>query len=129
MATIVEGNPKAPFSIATTPMCRGGRYSFPETKKNTILLVVELLAITWVPYILRQTTQLIICLHAVKWLSVSYLCNNDRLTSVIYLHTFKWIYIYDLLVNRLLVISFLNELHLIFLHTSVAVVFSLLNGY
>ena len=22
---IVEGNPKAPFSIATTPMCRGGR--------------------------------------------------------------------------------------------------------
>ena len=29
MATIVEGNPKAPFSIATTPRCRGGRYSFP----------------------------------------------------------------------------------------------------
>ena len=29
LTTIVEGNPKAPFSIATTPMCRGGRYSFP----------------------------------------------------------------------------------------------------
>ena len=29
LATIIEGNPKAPFSIATTPMCRGGRYSFP----------------------------------------------------------------------------------------------------
>ena len=29
LATIVEGNPKAPFSIATTPSCRGGRYSFP----------------------------------------------------------------------------------------------------
>ena len=28
-ATIVEGDPKAPFSIATTPRCRGGRYSFP----------------------------------------------------------------------------------------------------
>ncbi len=28
-STIVEGNPKAPFSIATTPMCRGRRYSFP----------------------------------------------------------------------------------------------------
>ena len=26
---IVEGNPKAPFSIATTPRCTGGRYSFP----------------------------------------------------------------------------------------------------
>ena len=29
LATIVEGNPKVPFSIATTPRCRGGRYSFP----------------------------------------------------------------------------------------------------
>ena len=25
LATIVEGDPKAPFSIATTPRCRGGR--------------------------------------------------------------------------------------------------------
>ena len=32
LATIVEGNPKAPFSIATTPMCRGGRYSFPGSR-------------------------------------------------------------------------------------------------
>ena len=24
LATIVEGDPKAPFSIATTPRCRGG---------------------------------------------------------------------------------------------------------
>ena len=30
LATIVEGYPKAPFSIATTPRCRGGRYSFPR---------------------------------------------------------------------------------------------------
>ena len=29
LATIVEGDPKAPFSIATTPKCRGGHYSFP----------------------------------------------------------------------------------------------------
>ena len=29
LATIVEGNQKAPFSTATTPRCRGGRYSFP----------------------------------------------------------------------------------------------------
>ena len=28
LATIVEGDPKVPFSIATTPRCRGGRYSF-----------------------------------------------------------------------------------------------------
>ena len=27
--TIVEGKPKAPFSIATTPRCRGGHNSFP----------------------------------------------------------------------------------------------------
>ena len=29
LVTLVEGDPKAPFSIATTPRCRGGRYSFP----------------------------------------------------------------------------------------------------
>ena len=29
LATLVKGDPKAPFSIATTPSCRGGRYSFP----------------------------------------------------------------------------------------------------
>ena len=28
-ATVVEGDQKAPFSIATTLRCRGGRYSFP----------------------------------------------------------------------------------------------------
>ena len=28
LATIVEGDPKAPFSRATTPRCRGGHYSF-----------------------------------------------------------------------------------------------------
>ena len=29
LATVVEGDPKAPFSIATTPRCRGGWYSVP----------------------------------------------------------------------------------------------------
>ena len=29
LATVVEGDPKAPLSIATTPRCRGGCYSFP----------------------------------------------------------------------------------------------------
>ena len=28
LATVVEGNLKAPFLIATTPKCRGGHYSF-----------------------------------------------------------------------------------------------------
>ena len=28
-ATVVEGDQKAPFSVATTPRCRGRRYSFP----------------------------------------------------------------------------------------------------
>ena len=30
MATVVEGDPKAPFSIATTPRCWGRRDSFPR---------------------------------------------------------------------------------------------------
>ena len=29
LATLVEGNPQATFSIATTPKCREGRYSIP----------------------------------------------------------------------------------------------------
>ena len=29
LATVVEGDQKAPFPIATTPSCRGGCYSFP----------------------------------------------------------------------------------------------------
>ena len=29
LATVVKGDLKAPFSIATTPRCRGGHYSFP----------------------------------------------------------------------------------------------------
>ena len=29
LATVVEGHPNAPFSIATTARCRGGRYSIP----------------------------------------------------------------------------------------------------
>ena len=29
LANLVAGNPKAPFSIATTPRCKGGRYSIP----------------------------------------------------------------------------------------------------
>ena len=30
LATVAEGDPKAPFLIVTTPRCRGGCYSFPE---------------------------------------------------------------------------------------------------
>ena len=29
LATLVEGDPKVPFSIATTPRCREGHYSIP----------------------------------------------------------------------------------------------------
>ena len=29
LAALVEGDPKAPFSIATILRCRGGRFSFP----------------------------------------------------------------------------------------------------
>ena len=29
LATLTKGEPKAPFSISTTPRCRGGRYFIP----------------------------------------------------------------------------------------------------
>ena len=34
LATFVEGDQKAPFSIATTPRCRGGHYSY--SSKNLV---------------------------------------------------------------------------------------------
>ena len=34
--TVVKGDPKAPFLIATTPRCRGGHYSFPELLHFTL---------------------------------------------------------------------------------------------
>ena len=34
MASVCRGWPKAPFSIAATSKCRGGRYSFPNTYLN-----------------------------------------------------------------------------------------------
>ena len=30
LVTVVKGDQKAPFSITTTPRCRGGCYSFPR---------------------------------------------------------------------------------------------------
>ena len=45
LATVVEGNQKAPFSIATTPRYRGGRYSFPL--RCTYILVGIISPIQW----------------------------------------------------------------------------------
>ena len=36
LATLVEGDPKAHFSIATTSSCKGGCYSFPVLLHFTI---------------------------------------------------------------------------------------------
>ena len=36
LMTLVGGDPKAPFSIATTPRCRGGRYSIPRLLHFTL---------------------------------------------------------------------------------------------
>ena len=36
LATLVKGDPKAPFSIASTPRCREGYYSFPELLHFTL---------------------------------------------------------------------------------------------
>ena len=55
-------------------------------------------------------------LHTVKGFQIL-LCNSNNSTSVICLHTFKWLYIYDLHVNSFSVVLFLNELELICLHT------------
>ena len=40
LATLVEGKPKAPFSIATTPKCREGRNSIPWIAPLTLDLIM-----------------------------------------------------------------------------------------
>ena len=40
LVTLVEGDPKAPFSIATTLRCRGGRYSIPKSVSLYPYLIV-----------------------------------------------------------------------------------------
>ena len=36
LATVVEGEPKTPFSMATTPSCKGGCYFFPRIAQLTL---------------------------------------------------------------------------------------------
>ena len=40
MATIVEGDPKAPFSIASTPMCKGGCNPLHELNCTSVLILI-----------------------------------------------------------------------------------------
>ena len=43
--TVVEGDQKALFSIATTPKCRGGHYSFPRLLHFTLDTYLILLSV------------------------------------------------------------------------------------
>ena len=64
MVTVVEGNSKTPFSIATTPRCRGGSYSFPGLLHFTletylIMLRVEVGGIKYHFWVLDLTRPVI----------------------------------------------------------------------
>ena len=45
LATVVEGDPKAPLSIATTPRCREGHYSIPWIAHFTLNTYLTLLSV------------------------------------------------------------------------------------
>ena len=45
LVTIVEGDLKAPFSMATTPRCRGGHYTFPGWLHFTLDTYLILLSV------------------------------------------------------------------------------------
>ena len=45
LATIGEGDPKAPFSIATTPRCREGRHSFPWMAPLYLIMYLIMLSV------------------------------------------------------------------------------------
>ena len=45
LVTVVEGDLKAPFSIATTPLCRGGHHFFPWIALLTLDMYVKILCV------------------------------------------------------------------------------------
>ena len=55
LATVIDGDPKAPFSIATTPRWRRGHYSFPRIDSNLIMLNVKLRGIKYHFYVFSMT--------------------------------------------------------------------------
>ena len=45
LATVIKGDQMAPFSIATTPRCKGGCYSFPGLLHFTLDTYLILLSV------------------------------------------------------------------------------------
>ena len=95
MATVVEGDQKAPFSIATTPGCRGGRYSFPNC--STLPLIRTLYC--WV--LSKEVSSTIFKLfgmtrNGIEPRSSGQLANTlpTRLMSRLYIYIYIYIYIY-----------------------------------
>ena len=94
LVTIIEGNPKAPFSRATTPMCRGRRYSFPG-----------LLYFTLDPYlIMLSVKQRGIKYHFLSlwydstwdWTQVSRAIGQCPVYIYIYIYIYIYLYIYNI---------------------------------
>ena len=56
LASLVEGDQKAPFSIATTPRCRGGRHSFPWIAPVYTYLVLLSVKQGGIKYHFKSTT-------------------------------------------------------------------------
>ena len=76
LVTLVEGEQKAYFSIATTPWCRGGRYSFPGIDSYLILLDVKQGGIKyhfknlWYDIIVKKWAQTYLKMLSAKYLQI-----------------------------------------------------------
>ena len=59
MATVVEGNQKAPFSIDTTQRCRGGHYPFPGLLHFTLdtYLILLNVSVNYTVFALQKRQQ------------------------------------------------------------------------
>ena len=114
MATIVEGNPNAPFSLATTPRCRVGATPFPG--------------------LLHFTLDAYLIMLSDKQGSIKY-----HFLSLWYDSTWDWTQVSGVISGHsnhhvqkeisLSAICFLNEFELICLHISITIISTQLNGF
>ena len=94
--TVVEGDPKSPFSIVTTPRCRERCYSFPCIAPHTLDPYIIILSVKQVPFF-----------ESLVWLDLELnfdLLDHWRTVKQLW-HWAGWIYMYIYMLLRIFLIK------------------------
>ena len=116
MATLVEGDPKVPFSITTKPRCRGGHYSIPriaplypwsssykccvfsQVASSTIFWVFAMTQSGFEPWSLGPLTSTLLIRPMALWFEIDrflpHLCEKSQEVYKIFLSSLMWLFYY-----------------------------------